>query len=182
MTHRKYRSASAKKRLQDKPAAEKIWRGIPEVEIYSNDPEVPVFVEKYRINRTIRVENGEMLTLRLGMHSCSRPAGIGAFSRDCVAICTIPMGTAKEQSVNALFAQPDIAPAVFMDCITLSSDVPFHLELVEGSARLELNCGAKALPLKRLFSCPISFETNWTFIAFEKIKHFCFPPFSKVLG
>lgn len=148
MTHRKYRSASAKKRRQDKPAAEKIWRGIPEVEIYDPDPDMPIFIEKHRPNRVIRVENGDMLTPRLGMHSCSRPAGIGAFSRDCVAICTVPMETAKEQSVNALFAQPDIAPAVFMDCITLSSDVPFHLELVEGSARLELNCGAKALPLE----------------------------------
>lgn len=147
MARRKYHSTSAKKRFQDKPAAEKIWRGIPDVEIYGNDPEVPVFVEKYRTNRTIRVENGDMLTLRLGMHSCSCPAGVGAFSRDCVAFCTIPMGTAKEHSVNALFAQPEITPALFLDEQVLYSDTPFHLEVVEGSARLEVNCGAKALPL-----------------------------------
>ena len=147
MACRKYRFASAKKRFQDKPAAKKIWRGIPEVEICDNDPEVPVFVEKHRANRVSRVKNGDMLTLRLGMHSRSRPAGVGAFTRDCVAICTIPMGTAKEQTVNALFAQPDIAPAVFMDSVALRSDAPFRLELVEGSARLELNCGANTLPL-----------------------------------
>lgn len=125
MTHRKYRPTSAKKRLQDKPAAEKIWRGIPEVEIYDPDPDMPIFIEKHRPNRVIRVENGDMLTLRFGMHSCSRPAGIGAFSRDCVAICTIPMETAKEQSVNALFAQPEITPALFLDEQVLYSDTPF---------------------------------------------------------
>lgn len=127
MTHRKYRSTSAKKRFQDKPAAEKIWRGIPEVEIYDPDPDMPIFIEKHRPNRAIRVENGDMLTLRLGMHSCSCPAGVGAFSRDCVAICTVPMETAKEQSVNALFAQPEITPALFLDEQVLYSDTPFHL-------------------------------------------------------
>ena len=34
-----------------------------------------------------------------------------------------------------------------MDSMALRSDAPFHLELVEGSARLELNCGANTLPL-----------------------------------
>ena len=63
MACRKYRFTSAKKRFQDKPAAEKIWRGIPEVEICGNDPEVPVFVEKYRVNRVSRVENGDMLEI-----------------------------------------------------------------------------------------------------------------------
>lgn len=147
MKHRNHRHTQAKKVIKGKPAVEKIWRGIPEVEIFDNDPEMPVFIEKHRTNRVSRVENGDILTLRLGMHSRSRPVGIGAFTRECAAICVIPTMAAKEQNINALFAQPDIAPAVFMDSITLYSDTPFRLELVEGSAKLEHNCKGGALPL-----------------------------------
>ena len=62
MKCRKHRPTQVKKAIKGKPAVEKIWRGIPEVEIFDNDPEMPVFIEKHRTNMVSRVENGGSYT------------------------------------------------------------------------------------------------------------------------
>lgn len=138
MANRKYRSISHA-RNTDKPTAKKVFHGIPELKVFDDNPDRPVLIEKYRPNRVIQVEYGDILTLRLGMHTRSRPSGVGAFSKECLAICAVPTTAAKTQSVNALFIEPEIAPAAFMDNLILWADAPFRLMLIKGSIKLEKN-------------------------------------------
>lgn len=138
MASRKYRSISHARNI-DKPTAKKVFRGIPELEILDDNPDRPVLVEKHRPHRAIRVDGDDILTLHLGMHTRSRPKGIGAFSKECLGICTVPTAAAKMQSINALFLEPEIAPAAFMDSIVLWADVPFRLTLIKDSIKLEKN-------------------------------------------
>lgn len=92
------------------------------------------------------MKDGEIYTMRLGMHS--HPDGLGAFTKDSIAVCEIPTVISKRHRVIALFATPEIYPALFMDHVSLSAEQPCRLELIKGSAALVCNNGTKGLPLE----------------------------------
>lgn len=47
----------------------------------------------------------------------------------------------------AVFSIAELRPAMFMDCVYLSANAPFHLEYIYRSAMLENNDGSKGLIL-----------------------------------
>lgn len=150
-----------------KPTVEAVWAGIPlslELSPDSTD-DMPTLIDKANCSKEYSVQDGEIYTVRLGMHS--NPNGRGAFTRDSIAACSIPTESAKRQVVVALFAQQEISPAVFMDYTGLNADTPFHLEYLYRSAMLEHNNGAQELVLS---DNAVSVEGNMIIISHDELK------------
>lgn len=126
---------------------ETVWAGIPELSFSPDSTDkMPTLIDKENCGKGYKVKDGEIYTVRLGMHS--HPAsGAGAFTKDSQAVCLIPATTSKRHLIVALFAPKEIYPAVFMDNVSLKASQPFHLELIKGSAALICNNGSSKLPL-----------------------------------
>lgn len=128
------------------PTLEPAWAGIPPLILSPNSTEeMPTLIDKAHCGKEYRVEDGEIYTIRLGMHS--HPGGLGAFTKESLAICEIPTTISKRHPIIAMFATPEIYPALFMDHVSLNAEKPFRLELIKGSAILMCNNGTEGLPL-----------------------------------
>lgn len=129
------------------PTVEAAWAGAPLSLEFSPDSteDMPTLIDKANCGKEYHVKDGEIYTIRLGMHS--HPDGLGAFNKESLAICEIPTTISKRHPIIALFATPEIYPALFMDYVSLNADRPFRLELIKGSAMLLCNNGAEGMPL-----------------------------------
>lgn len=123
------------------------WQGIPLTwEVDPDSPrDAPILYDREHCGKRYRVKDGEVYTIRLGIHS--DPNGVGVISRDSCVSCIVPTASGKQQFIMALFSVAEIYPARLMDGVYLSADVPFHLEYVYRSAMLESNNGSKGLLL-----------------------------------
>lgn len=83
-------------------------------------------------------------TLRLGVHSSKKAAG--AFDEYTTVACFIPIEYAAEQRITCFFVSEE-HQACFMDTVWLRADKPFKIVHVFGSAVLESNSDALAMPL-----------------------------------
>lgn len=130
-----------------KPTVEVAWQGVPLTwEVDPDSPkDAPMLYDQEQCGKHYRVKDGEVYTVRLGVHS--DPNGVGVISRDSFAKCIIPTASEKRQLIMAVFGIAEIAPMNLMDCVCLSADVPFHLEYVYRSAMLESNNESKGLVL-----------------------------------
>lgn len=131
----------------DKPTMEVAWQGVPLTwEVDPDSPkESPMLFDREHCGKCYRVKDGEVYTVRLGVHS--DPNGIGTISRDSTAVCVIPTESGKQLHIMALFSVAEIYPAMLMDYVFLCADTAFHLEYVYQSAMLESNNGSKGLLL-----------------------------------
>lgn len=129
------------------PTVETTWAGIPPLSLSPDSTdEMPTLIDKENCGKSYRVKDGEIYTVRLGMHS--HPDGLGAFTKGSIAVCEIPTTISKRHRIIALFATQEIYPALFMDYVSLSAEQLCRLELIRGSAALVCNNGAKGLPLE----------------------------------
>lgn len=131
----------------DKPTMEVAWQGVPltwEVD-HDSPKEAPMVFDRENCGKCYRVKDGEVYTIRLGVHS--DPNGIGVISRDSSAVCVIPTESGKQLHIMALFSIAEIHPVMVMDCVYLRADTAIHLEYVYRSAMLESNNGSKGLVL-----------------------------------
>ena len=130
-----------------KPTMEVARQGIPLTwELDLDSPkDAPMLYDREQYGKLYQVKDGEVYTVRLGVHS--DPNGVGVISRDSFAKCIVPTASEKRQLIMAVFGIAAIAPMSLMDCVCLSADVPFHLEYVYRSAMLESNNGSKGLDL-----------------------------------
>ena len=133
--------------LYGKPTVEVARQGIPLTwELDPNSPkDAPMLYDREQCDKHYRVKDGEVYTVRLGVHS--DPNGVGVISRDSFAKCIVPTASEKRQLIMAVFGVAEIAPMSLMDCVGLCADVPFHLEYVYRSAILESNNVSKGLVL-----------------------------------
>ena len=131
----------------DKPTVELAFQGIPlTCDVDPDGPhDTPIVFDQEHYGKCYRVKDGEAYTIRLGIHS--HPDGIGAISKDSAAACIIPTESGTQLHIMAIFSIAELQPAMFMDCVFLSADTPFHLEYVYRSAMLERNNGSKGLVL-----------------------------------
>ena len=130
-----------------KPTMEVARQGIPLTwELDLDSPkDAPMLYDREQYGKLYQVKDGEVYTVRLGVHS--DPNGVGVISRDSFAKCIVPTASEKRQLIMSVFGIAEIAPMSLMDCVCLSADVPFHLEYVYRSAMLESNNGSKGLDL-----------------------------------
>lgn len=134
-------------KLTDRPKVEKAWQGVPlTFEIDPDSPkDAPMLFDRENYGKSYCVEDGEIYTIRLGIHSDSN--GVGVISGDSSAICVIPTESGKCLHIMAIFSIDELHPAVFLDCAYLTADTTFHLEYVYRSAMLESNNGLNSLTL-----------------------------------
>lgn len=133
-------------KFNTKPTLEAAWAGIPELSLSPDStPDMPTLIDKKHCGKEYRIVPGEIYTVRLGMHS--HPEGLGAFTRDCIGICELPTTISNQHVLLAMFTQPEIAPAVFLDYVNLNVSIPCRLELIKGSIRLESNNSTDAIRL-----------------------------------
>lgn len=130
-----------------KPTVEVAWQGVPLT--WEIDPDSPkdalMLFDRDHCGKCYLVKDGEVYTVRLGVHS--DPSGVGTISRDSSASCIVPTASGNQQLIMAAFSMAEIAPAILVDYVCLSADAPFHLEYVHRSAMLESNNGSKGLIL-----------------------------------
>ena len=131
----------------DKPTMEVAWQGVPLTwEVNPDSPkESPMLFDREHCGKCYRVKDGEVYTIRLGIHS--DPNGIGVISKDSTAVCVIPTESGKQLHIMALFSVAEIYPAMLVDYVFLRANAAFHLEYVYRSAMLESNNGSKGLVL-----------------------------------
>lgn len=144
-----------------KPTLETAWADIPGLSLFpESTPDLPVLVDKEHCGKEYRIVPGEIYTARLGIHS--HPEGLGAFTKDCIAMGELPTTVSKRLTLLALFGQPEIAPAVFLDYTNLNAPIPCRLELVKGSIQLESNNNADVI---RLGDNAVSIEEDMIIIS-----------------
>lgn len=105
----------------------------------------PFLIDPDYCGKSYHVKNGEIYTVRLGIHS--DPKGIGTITRDSIVACSIPTEQSKNLQIMALFAFPEIQPTIFMDCVNLQAGQLFTAEYVYHSAVLQANNNSKGLVL-----------------------------------
>lgn len=105
----------------------------------------PFLIDPNYCGKSYHVENGEIYTVKLGIHS--DPKGIGTITCDSIVACSIPTEQSKNLQITALFAFPEIQPAVFMDCVNLQAEQLFTAEYIYHSAMLQANNNSKGLVL-----------------------------------
>lgn len=136
--------------LFNKPSIELVGIGLPLTIAACPDTngDEPTLVDKEYCGRVYTVTDGSYYTARMGIHSNS--LGIAAMNEDCAVVCVIPTIPDETQRLMALFFIPEIDPIKFMDVIWLRAEngQRFRLEYVYGSAALEPNSDAHALPLR----------------------------------
>ena len=146
MKHDKFKQDLFEDKVRDLPKVEAAWAGIPELILSpGSTKEKPIVIDKRYYNREYMVKDGEIYTIRVGLHS--HPAGLGAFTRDSTGVAILPTISSKTHVVAGMFSQREIYPIIYMDSIYLSADEPFRLELLYGSAALECNSGKGRIPL-----------------------------------
>ena len=79
----------------------------------------PFLIDPDYCGKSYHVKNGEIYTVKLGIHS--DPKGIGTITRDSIVACSIPTEQSKNLQIMALFAFPEIQPTIFMDCVNLQA-------------------------------------------------------------
>lgn len=130
-----------------KPTMEVALQGVPLTwDVDPDSPEgAPMLYDREQCGKHYRVKDGEVYTIRLGIHS--DPNGVGVISGDSAVRCIVPIASEKQQLIMAVFSIAEIAPANLMDCVCLSADALFHLEYVYRSAMLESNNDSRGLVL-----------------------------------
>ena len=101
-------------------------------------------VAKAHCGQVYRVQQKRTYTLRLGVHSSNKAAG--AFDEYTTVACFIPIEYATEQRITCFFVSEE-HQACFMDTVWLKAEKPFKIVHVFGSAVLESNSDALAMPL-----------------------------------
>ena len=98
-----------------KPTVEVAWQGIPLTwEVDPDSPrDAPILYDREHCGKRYRVKDGEVYTIRLGIHS--DPNGVGVISRDSCVSCIVPTASGKQQFIMALFSVAEIYPARLMD-------------------------------------------------------------------
>lgn len=135
--------------LHDQPAIEVAEQSIPFTLKLCPDTadKTPTFVDQEYYKKVYTVDNGQIYTLRLGIHSSG--LGVPTMDVDTIVACYIPTVPDKLQHIVSLFLIDELYPAKYMDTIWLKTkaDRPFKIEYVYGSAALEPNNISQALPL-----------------------------------
>ncbi len=135
--------------LHDQPAIEAAEQSIPLTLKLCPDAadKTPTFVDQEYYKKVYTVDNGQIYTLRLGIHSSG--LGVPTMDVDTIVACYIPTVPDKLQHIVSLFLIDELYPAKYMDTIWLKTkaDRPFKIEYVYGSAALEPNNISQALPL-----------------------------------
>lgn len=132
--------------LFDKPMVEQVEAGIPlSMAKVPEDYGDPALYDKEHCGKVYTVEDGNFYRIRLGIHSYS--LGIGTMDRESAVVCAIPVKAAEVQRLMALFFIPELNPVRFLDAVFLKAPIPFRLEYVLGSARLESNNNSSGLTL-----------------------------------
>lgn len=135
--------------LHDQPAIEAAEQSIPLTLKLCTDAadKTPTFVDQEYYKKVYTVDNGQIYTLRLGIHSSG--LGVPTMDVDTIVACYIPTVPDKLQHIVSLFLIDELYPAKYMDTIWLKTkaDRPFKIEYVYGSAALEPNNISQALPL-----------------------------------
>lgn len=101
-------------------------------------------IDKAHSRQVYTVHGKHTYTLRLGVHSSKEAAG--AFDEYTTVACFIPIAYAAEQRITCFFVSEE-HQACFMDTVWLRADKPFKIIHVFGSAVLESNSDALAMPL-----------------------------------
>ncbi|MDE7415057.1 MAG: DUF11 domain-containing protein [Lachnospiraceae bacterium] len=86
----------------------------------------------------ITVEDGHTYVIRLYVHN-NNPNGINAISYDTKVAFSIPSESAKQIQVNGFITSSNATPSKYWDYVDFTSDTPFHLDYIYGSAFLENN-------------------------------------------
>lgn len=135
--------------LHDQPVIEVAEQSIPLTLKLCPDAadKTPTFVDQEYYKKVYTVDNGQIYTLRLGIHSSG--LGVPAMDVDTIVACYIPTVPDKLQHIVSLFLIDELYPAKYMDTIWLKTkaDRSFKIEYVYGSAALEPNNISQALPL-----------------------------------
>lgn len=94
-----------------KPTMEVAWQGVPLTwEVDPDSPkDFPILFDREHCGKCYRVKDGEVYTVRLGVHS--DPNGVGVISRDSFVSCVVPTASEKWQLIMAVFGIAEIAPA-----------------------------------------------------------------------
>lgn len=139
---RKMRSSS----LPGKPVFEETRLELsPELELLQEtNYGLQTIIDKAHCGQVYRVQEKRTYTLRLGVHSSNKAAG--AFDEYTTVACFIPIEYATEQRITCFFVSEE-HQACFMDTVWLKAEKPFKIVHVFGSAALESNSDALAMPL-----------------------------------
>lgn len=86
----------------------------------------------------IKVEDGQTYIIRMYVHN-NNPNGMDAVAEDTRVAFSIPSDSAKEIQVNGFITSSNATPSKYWDYVNFTSDMPFHLDYVYGSALLENN-------------------------------------------
>ncbi len=89
---------------------------------------------------SINVEDGKTYIVRLYAHN-NNPRGRDAVAKNVKVAFNIPGDTANTIRVNGFVSSSNATPTEYWDHVDFTSDQPFHLEYIAGSARL-FNNGA----------------------------------------
>lgn len=137
--------------LSDKPMMEYSNPGVPltlKVLPGEDNSDHPTLIDPASYDKSFIVEDQDIYTIRLGMHSC--PFGAGAMDVNTMASCLIPTEAAEAIRIFGLFFIPELYPATFLDTkilCTQEHSQKFRIVYEYGSAMLESNNNSKSLIL-----------------------------------
>lgn len=86
----------------------------------------------------IEAEEGETYLIRLFCHNNS-PLGYASTAEDVEVRFVIPTETGRTIAINGLIQSSNAIPSKYWDSVVFTSERPFHLEYVAGSALMENN-------------------------------------------
>lgn len=90
----------------------------------------------------IDVEDGKIYLIRLYVHN-NNPYGIdnneAGVAEDVRVAFSIPSTSSTQVQVNGFISSSNATPDKYVDYVNFNSEVPFHLEYIDGSALLENN-------------------------------------------
>lgn len=88
--------------------------------------------------KEIAVEDGKIYLTRIYVHNNSL-YGMDSVAEDTRVWFNVPSASDKVIRINGFISSSNASPSEYIDYVDFTSDVPFHLEYVEGSALLENN-------------------------------------------
>lgn len=83
----------------------------------------------------ITVEDGKTYIVRMYVHN-NNPNGRDAVAKNVHVAFSVPGETGNQVQVNGFITADNATPNEYWDYVNFNSDKPFHLEYIDGSARL----------------------------------------------
>lgn len=122
----------------------------------------------------IRVEDGKTYIVRLYAHN-NNPNGYDAVAENVMTRFFVPTLSSTSVTVNGWLTASNAQPQEYVDDVVFTSDTPFHLEYVEGSALLEnggIASGAGVIlpdSITNQGNTSGNVEDEWTLIGYDAL-------------